>query len=189
MPRTSPDFRFPVADALRDSLPLDVRLDAPLGVFGPTDRFRRLARSQGWKTPRDLVVAGPTNVLAAIRERRGKAGDLSAIRGRLEAWLGRRWEEVRVELGFEAHPAPLPPSSPLLRAPLADLDLAVGVLRVAARLGWKTVGDLVAVPPERFEKFGGVGPVSAARVEAKIAAHLGMPWEAAWRSTRATNVV
>jgi DNA-directed RNA polymerase alpha subunit len=92
-------------------------------------------------------------------------------------------------LASEAHPAPLPPSSPLLRAPLADLDLAVGVLRVAARLGWKTVGDLVAVPPERFEKFGGVGPVSAARVEAKIAAHLGMPWEAAWRSTRATNAV
>ncbi len=184
MPRTSPDFRFPVADAVRDSLPLEVRLDAPLAVFGPTERFRRLARSQGWKTPRDLVVAGPARVLAAVRERRGRSGDLGAIRGRLQAWLGRRWEDVRVELGLEAPPAPRSPVSPLLLAPLDDLDLAAGVLRVAARLGWKTVGDLVAVPPERFEAFRGVGPVSAVQVEAKLAAHLGMPWEAAWRSSR-----
>lgn len=186
MPRKSNDLRFPVTAAVRDSLPLDARLAASLGVLGPTERFRRLARAHDWKTVRDLVVAGPSRVSEILRRRRGLPGDGAEIRARIEGWLGRRWEEARVDLGLEPPPAPLPLTSPLLLAPLSDLDLAAGVLRVAARLGWKTVGDLVVVPPERFEKFGGVGPVSASRVEAKLAAHLGMPWEAAWRSTRAS---
>jgi hypothetical protein len=163
---------------VRDALPFEERLDASLNVFGPTRRFRGLARSQGWTTPRDLVIAGPEAVADIVWRRRGTPADTAEIRARLEQWLGCFWEDARAALGLVA-PGNL--ELALLEVPLFTLPLGRAVIRVAANLGWKTVGDLAAVPPDGFEKLHRIGPERRRHVESILKRHLKMPWAQARR--------
>jgi|GEM_PF-3709155 len=185
-----PALRARSVPSVRDALPFEELLDASLNVFGPTRRFRALARSQGWTTPRDLVIAGPEAVADVVWHRRGTPADTAEIRLRLQGWLGCSWEEARVALGL----APPVPSDPwlaevpdavvepsLLAVPLFALPVGRAVIRVAATLGWTTVGDLVAVPPEGFQKLHRIGPARRRHVEAVLWGHLKMSWSQARR--------
>jgi hypothetical protein len=185
-----PELHFPVAPAIRAALSFQERLDVSLNVFGPTQRFRRLARSQGWATPRDLVVAGPEAVADIVWRRRGTPADTAEIRHRLQAWLGCSWEEARVALGLPP-PVPADPrlaevpnavvDPALLAAPLFTLPVGRAVIRLAATLGWTTVGELVAVPPEGFQKLHRIGPARRRHVESVLRGHLKMSWSQARR--------
>ncbi len=163
---------------MRDALSFQERLDVSLTVFGPTRRFHALARSQGWTTPRDLVIAGAEAVADIVWRRRGTPKDTAEIRTRLEQWLACSWEDARASLGLAAAGTL---EFQRLEVPLFVLPLGRAVIRVAATLGWTTVGDLVAVPPDGFEKLHRIGAVRRRHVESVLKWHLKMPWAQARR--------